>query len=131
MRIGIECGGTFTDLVVVDEQGGIVATDKVFSTPDDPSRAVITALEALSDENATFRVNRCREVTLHWARLPVRGCWSCSPSIVPARGSRREGRIPVPPVPVWDGWVSQFLAAPRAVLQEIGTGGTASNSFNL
>lgn len=51
MRIGIECGGTFTDLVVVDDQGGIVATNKVFSTPDDPSRAVITALEALEDEH--------------------------------------------------------------------------------
>ncbi|WP_440708948.1 hydantoinase/oxoprolinase family protein [Herbiconiux sp. YIM B11900] len=51
MRIGIECGGTFTDLVVVDDQGGIVATNKVFSTPDDPSRAVISALEALSPEH--------------------------------------------------------------------------------
>lgn len=48
MRIGIECGGTFTDVVVVDDDGGIVTTNKVFSTPDDPSRAVIEALRSLS-----------------------------------------------------------------------------------
>ncbi|GAA1659415.1 hydantoinase [Mycolicibacterium murale] len=50
MRIGIECGGTFTDLVVLDEDGRIIATNKVFSTPDDPSRAVIEALEGIDPQ---------------------------------------------------------------------------------
>lgn len=50
MRIGIECGGTFTDLVALDEAGRIVATNKVFSTPDDPSRAVIEALDGIDPE---------------------------------------------------------------------------------
>lgn len=50
MRIGIECGGTFTDLVVLDEHGQIVATNKVFSTPDDPSRAAMQALEGIDPE---------------------------------------------------------------------------------
>ncbi|GAA3738139.1 N-methylhydantoinase A [Spinactinospora alkalitolerans] len=50
MRIGIECGGTFTDLVVLDDSGAILATDKVFSTPADPAQAVVTALRELPDE---------------------------------------------------------------------------------
>ncbi|WP_157008548.1 hydantoinase/oxoprolinase family protein [Agromyces laixinhei] len=47
MRIGIECGGTFTDIVVVDDFGRITATNKVFSTPDHPSRAVIEGIDGL------------------------------------------------------------------------------------
>lgn len=50
MRIGIECGGTFTDLVVLDDNGAILATNKVFSTPSDPAKAVVTALRELSAE---------------------------------------------------------------------------------
>lgn len=47
MRIGVECGGTFTDLVVLDDDGTLKSTDKVFSTPSDPSEAVRTALGRL------------------------------------------------------------------------------------
>lgn len=47
MRIGVECGGTFTDLVVLDDDGTLRSTDKVFSTPSDPSEAVRTALGRL------------------------------------------------------------------------------------
>jgi len=50
VRLGIECGGTFTDLVLMDEAGALKATAKVFSTPDDPSRAVRAAIEQLSDD---------------------------------------------------------------------------------
>ncbi|MEU0187892.1 hydantoinase/oxoprolinase family protein [Streptomyces sp. NPDC006207] len=47
MRIGVECGGTFTDLVVLDDNGVLRATDKVFSTPSHPDRAVTTGLRNL------------------------------------------------------------------------------------
>ncbi|AWW41646.1 hydantoinase/oxoprolinase family protein [Streptomyces cadmiisoli] len=50
MRIGVECGGTFTDLVVLDDDGVLRATDKVFSTPSHPDQAVTTGLRALSAE---------------------------------------------------------------------------------
>ena len=50
MRIGIECGGTFTDVVAVDGDGAVQATGKVFSTPDDPARAVTDALRELPAE---------------------------------------------------------------------------------
>lgn len=47
MRIGIECGGTFTDVIAADDDGAVTATAKVFSTPDDPSRSVAAGLAEL------------------------------------------------------------------------------------
>jgi 5-oxoprolinase (ATP-hydrolysing) len=46
-RIGVDVGGTFTDLVLVDEQTGRIAVDKVPSTPDDPARGTIEGLREL------------------------------------------------------------------------------------
>ena len=40
LRVGIDTGGTFTDLVVLDE-GGRARQFKVPSTPDDPARALV------------------------------------------------------------------------------------------
>jgi len=45
LRIAIDTGGTFTDCVWVD--GGHLKTLKVFSTPDDPSRAIAEALKKI------------------------------------------------------------------------------------
>lgn len=39
-RIGIDSGGTFTDVCLFDDASGQVAVWKVPSTPDDPSRAI-------------------------------------------------------------------------------------------
>lgn len=39
-RIGIDSGGTFTDVCLFDDATGMVAVWKVPSTPDDPSRAI-------------------------------------------------------------------------------------------
>ncbi|HLX84180.1 MAG TPA: hydantoinase/oxoprolinase family protein [Terriglobales bacterium] len=54
LRIAIDTGGTFTDCVWV--QGGELKTLKVFSTPDDPSRAIAQALgkigEAMGDSGS-------------------------------------------------------------------------------
>jgi N-methylhydantoinase A len=46
-RIGIDVGGTFTDLVAIDE-GGTATLAKVPSTPDDPSLGVLDGLTALA-----------------------------------------------------------------------------------
>lgn len=46
-RIGVDVGGTFTDLILVDEDSGRITVDKVPSTPDDPARAVVTGIESL------------------------------------------------------------------------------------
>ena len=47
VRIGIDVGGTFTDLVAIDA-GGAATLAKVPSTPDDPSRGVLDGLAALA-----------------------------------------------------------------------------------
>src|SRR6266446_7629783 len=47
-RIGIDVGGTFTDLVAVDEFGRAILA-KVPSTPDDPSIGVLDGLKLLAD----------------------------------------------------------------------------------
>ena len=43
--IGVDIGGTFTDVAVVDESDGSIGVTKVSSTPDDFGRGVIEALE--------------------------------------------------------------------------------------
>src|SRR6266568_5511329 len=50
-RIGVDIGGTFTDLVVFDDATGSFAVGKTLTTPRDPSRAVETlVLESLERE---------------------------------------------------------------------------------
>jgi N-methylhydantoinase A len=46
LRIGIDIGGTFTDFALL--RGVEVVLEKTLSTPDDPSRAVMTGLDALA-----------------------------------------------------------------------------------
>jgi N-methylhydantoinase A len=54
-RIGVDIGGTFTDLVVFDEAAGSFAVGKTLTTPRDPSQAVETlVLEALEREGVAI-----------------------------------------------------------------------------
>ncbi len=39
-RVGVDSGGTFTDICLVEADGGAIRVWKVPSTPDDPSRAI-------------------------------------------------------------------------------------------
>src|SRR5579885_2934512 len=44
-RVGVDIGGTFTDLILVDDTTGALTIGKVLTTPGDPSRAVEAVLE--------------------------------------------------------------------------------------
>lgn len=55
MLVGVDIGGTFTDLVVVDETSGSLRIHKLFSTPRDPAEAMLIGLQALTDGRA-YRV---------------------------------------------------------------------------
>ena len=46
VRLGVDIGGTFTDIVVTRPDGTVLVS-KVSSTPDDPGRAVVRGVEAL------------------------------------------------------------------------------------
>jgi N-methylhydantoinase A len=44
-RIGVDSGGTFTDVCLFDDETGRLEIWKVSSTPDDPSRGIATGVE--------------------------------------------------------------------------------------
>src|SRR5262244_2024866 len=46
-RIGVDIGGTFTDLVLVDEVTGAVSVGKLLTTPKEPAQAVEQGVVAL------------------------------------------------------------------------------------
>lgn len=50
-RIGVDIGGTFTDLLLIDEDSGDTAVGKVLTTPDDPSRGVEQVLTQTLDRS--------------------------------------------------------------------------------
>ncbi len=49
MKVGIDVGGTFTDFLVTDSDGGI-QVGKVLSTPQDPSIGLLAGLRELAQE---------------------------------------------------------------------------------
>jgi N-methylhydantoinase A/oxoprolinase/acetone carboxylase beta subunit len=48
IRIGVDTGGTFTDLVLLGPEGVVV--HKVRSTPDDPSRAILAGIQDVAGQ---------------------------------------------------------------------------------
>lgn len=50
IRIGVDVGGTFTDLVLHDPTREIVHTGKLLTTPDDPSEAIVNGVLRLLEE---------------------------------------------------------------------------------
>src|SRR5687767_7013863 len=45
--VGVDIGGTFTDLMLYDTEAGAAHVHKVPSTPDDPGRAMVDGLREL------------------------------------------------------------------------------------
>ncbi|MFY9239631.1 MAG: hydantoinase/oxoprolinase family protein [Roseovarius sp.] len=43
-RVAVDVGGTFTDVVIMDEASGQIRIEKTPSTPDDPMRAIMTGV---------------------------------------------------------------------------------------
>jgi N-methylhydantoinase A len=54
IRAGVDIGGTFTDLILADDQSGDFVVGKTLTTPGDPSQAIETVLrEALENAGGT------------------------------------------------------------------------------
>src|SRR5215207_6104985 len=52
-RVGVDIGGTFTDLILIDDTTGELTVGKILTTPTDPSHAVADVLaEALERGHA-------------------------------------------------------------------------------
>src|ERR1700723_1762231 len=50
LRIGIDTGGTFTDIVCVDDKSGAMRVTKVSSTPSNPAVALVRGVHAILSE---------------------------------------------------------------------------------
>src|SRR5438132_5369337 len=46
-RLGVDVGGTFTDLIYVDDEAGKILVHKVPTTPEDPSQGTVRGIEEL------------------------------------------------------------------------------------
>ena len=89
-RIGIDVGGTFTDLVAIDD-GGATTLAKVPSTPEDPSLGVLDGLAQLAERARPRPRARC------WRR-PTASCTArrsrptrCSSARAPGRAADHRG----------------------------------------
>jgi N-methylhydantoinase A/oxoprolinase/acetone carboxylase beta subunit len=49
-RLGVDVGGTFTDLIYVDDEAGDILIHKLASTPDDPSRGTVQGIQELTEQ---------------------------------------------------------------------------------
>ncbi|MCB1743593.1 MAG: hydantoinase B/oxoprolinase family protein, partial [Gammaproteobacteria bacterium] len=81
-RIGVDVGGTFTDLVLADAQGRIWLA-KVPSVPADPSQGVLDAIEHLARELGTGSPNLMQHCTLF-----VHGSTVATNTMLEAKGAR-------------------------------------------
>ena len=50
-RVGVDIGGTFTDLVLLDSRNGAIFNEKVLTTPQDPSIGALEGLEKILGRN--------------------------------------------------------------------------------
>jgi N-methylhydantoinase A len=55
LRLGVDTGGTFTDFVLLDEDGGL-RVHKVLSTPDAPERAILEGITELGLAHRAFQL---------------------------------------------------------------------------
>ena len=51
LRVGVDIGGTFTDLVLLDSRNGAIFNEKVLTTPQDPSIGALEGLEKILGRN--------------------------------------------------------------------------------
>ena len=78
-RLGVDIGGTFTDLVLVDEATGAARVGKLLTTPKDPAQGVETGLIRLLDE-AGIRAEAVRTL--------IHGTTLATNAIVERKGAR-------------------------------------------
>src|SRR5437868_4043045 len=69
LRFGADVGGTFTDVIALDDAGG-VRTLKVPSTPPDFEQAVLRAIETLQGTLLSERVESVAVCFLHAYAFP-------------------------------------------------------------
>src|SRR4030088_2683182 len=62
LRLGLDTGGTFTDVVAFDEESGAVHTTKTPTTPLDPSIGFMAGIHKIAQQ-ASFSLNQVSSVS--------------------------------------------------------------------
>src|SRR5262245_56047253 len=78
-RLGVDVGGTFTDLVVVDESTGALRVGKVLTTPKDPAHGVEAGIVSLLGG---------AEVPVSGIRAVVHGTTLATNALIERKGAR-------------------------------------------
>ncbi|MBI3964859.1 MAG: hypothetical protein HY329_04405, partial [Chloroflexi bacterium] len=65
-RVGVDVGGTFTDLVLTGPDGAITVA-KVLTTPEDPARAFLEGLDQLLAADGRRKTDDGGRTTTHGA----------------------------------------------------------------
>ena len=60
-RLGVDIGGTFTDFALVDDDSGTLLLHKQLTSPEDPSRSVLSGVQALL-ERASLPLSALRSI---------------------------------------------------------------------
>ncbi len=78
-RVGLDIGGTFTDLAAVDHDSGETFVAKVPSTPQAPADAILDALTRFSEKLGIRRDNENVNLALFLGALQGDGASGSSP----------------------------------------------------
>ncbi len=78
LALGVDIGGTFTDLVALDRTTGWMATEKVLTTYDDHARAVLAAIRKLLER---------RNVPASAVRTTVHGTTLATNALIQRKGA--------------------------------------------
>ena len=117
-RVGIDIGGTFTDLIFVGGDGAVI-TRKVLSTPDEYSRGILTGIDGvLSDKDLSI------DEVVHGSTIVTNACIELAGArvgLITTKGFRDilelgRGRMPI----MYDlSWVKPIPLAPRYLRLEV------------
>ncbi len=120
-RVGIDIGGTFTDIIFISEDG-VVFTKKVLSTPDDYARGIVTGMQEIIRDHG-LNVSDIEEV-IHGSTIVTNACIELTGAkigVIATRGFRDileigRGRMPV----MYDlTWIKPPPLAPRYLRVEV------------
>jgi N-methylhydantoinase A/oxoprolinase/acetone carboxylase beta subunit len=67
-RVGVDVGGTFTDLIYVDDEAGTIRVHKLPTTPEDPSQGTVQGIRELAHEAGATRRSSTRCSTARRSR---------------------------------------------------------------
>ena len=99
-RVGVDIGGTFTDIIFIAESGTVI-TKKLLSTPSDYSRAILDGINSVLKENALDA--QVIEEVVHGSTIVTNACLESKGArtgLITTKGFRdvleiTRGRMPV------------------------------------